>query len=126
MGMQGAYHTFIEHQRVEAQKAKESKEGSATTGEIPSAGLANVASTSLSHTVQVDGGAVEGEECEEATVNKGIISRAFQTNRNEWLYILLEMFGAALNGASFPAMANIFLEVIEEILSSNETGEVSK
>ncbi|KAI0558792.1 ABC transporter [Gracilaria domingensis] len=126
LGMQGAYHTLIEHQRVEAQKAKEAKEGSATTGEIPSAGLAKVASTSLSHSVQVDGGAIEGEESEEAAVDKGIISRAFKTNRNEWLYIFLGMFGAALNGAAFPAMAIIFSEVIEEILSSNEKGEVSK
>eukprot|EP00178_Gracilaria_changii_P000812 TRINITY_DN1103_c0_g2_i1.p1 TRINITY_DN1103_c0_g2~~TRINITY_DN1103_c0_g2_i1.p1 ORF type:complete len:1314 (+),score=235.26 TRINITY_DN1103_c0_g2_i1:425-4366(+) len=122
----GAYRTLIEHQRVEALKAKKEKESSTETEQISGPALAKVASTSISQSVQADGAGEDGEETKESPVDKGIIARAFKTNRNEWLYILLGMFGAALNGAAFPAMAIVFSEVIEEILSSNEKGEISK
>ncbi|CAN8072905.1 unnamed protein product [Agarophyton chilense] len=121
----GAYRTLIEHQRVEALKAKEAKESASTGGETEGPTMAKATSISMSKSVQVDGAAGDIEEVE-VPVDKGIIARAFKTNRKEWPFILLGVIGAGLNGAAFPLEAIVFSEVIDEVMKANDKGEISK
>lgn len=122
----GAYRTLIEHQNLEAQKAKEVKEKVGEGEPQADAMIAKATSTSVSKSIRRTGAEEEDELPEEAAVDKGILLRAFKVNRNEWFFILMGIVGATLNGASFPAMAIIFAEVINEILVDNSKGAISK
>eukprot|EP00178_Gracilaria_changii_P015844 TRINITY_DN444_c7_g1_i1.p1 TRINITY_DN444_c7_g1~~TRINITY_DN444_c7_g1_i1.p1 ORF type:complete len:1288 (-),score=283.32 TRINITY_DN444_c7_g1_i1:6972-10835(-) len=114
----GAYRTLVEFQNVEGKKEKEEEEQSSSAvlqlgSEDPTK------ATSLSKT------RVEEEEAELPAVDRGVLLRALKMNAPEIPFILVGMIGAAIAGASFPAMSITFTEVIEVTLRENRVEDVT-
>ncbi|KAI0558615.1 ABC transporter [Gracilaria domingensis] len=102
----GAYRTLVEYQNVEGKKEKEEEEEEGDSSAVLKAAAEDpTKATSLSKT------RVEEEEAELPIVDRGVLGRALKMNVPEIPYILVGMIGAAVAGASFPAMAITFTEV---------------
>lgn len=106
----GAYRILNEHQNVEAHNV--SKIGNvADDGSAQNKGEARVFKDSVSKTVQGKEGEDAEVEVDVPATDKGVLMRAMKMNSHEWFYILVGVLGAAIAGASFPAMAIVFSEV---------------
>lgn len=115
----GAYKTLFEaqdvnHETILEDNSRENNESRAdstdsTEFSIPHSNENNVAAGSSEINVNSE-------------FDSGIVRRAFETNKEEGLYILLGIFGACLGGASFPIIAIISANVS---FTSHEVKEFS-
>lgn len=121
----GAYRTLVEHQNVQGEINEDSAGIPGDAGDDAGAGEAYVITESVSKTVQ---GKAGGEEEEEAApvVDKGILVRALKMNSTEIPFIFIGVLGSAVAGASFPIMAIVFSEAINEMTLLNRVEEIRK
>lgn len=131
-----AYKDLVKLQEVKAEEARkiseaENEELAAGAG-FDLQGAAKAAQSTSYDATKTAGDSLdapdgeEGEKEEEPDVDKDVFVRAFKFNRDQAFFIVIGMFGAMLNGATWPVSALLFSEVTAVLSEPNNEDDVRR